>query len=207
MKMTQRLIAFPALLATLAVLSAAPATAQTGAEYFHQGAQSFIAEDLNSAETAVRAGLESYPDDEALRELQRLIDEARQQQQQQQQQQGSNDQESSDDQQQEQEQGQQDQSEEQQGDQSESDQQESEDQQQEQEQQEQNPQEQEGEQSGDENEEQESEGTPQPEEIDPNRLSEADAERILQALANEEEQLLREVQKIKGRPRRVEKDW
>ena len=33
------------------------------------------------------------------------------------------------------------------------------------------------------------------------------AERILEALENEEEELLREVQKIEGRPRRVTKDW
>ena len=44
---------------------------------------------------------------------------------------------------------------------------------------------------------------PQPEQ----QLSRQQAERILQALENEEEQLLREVQKMKGRPRRVEKDW
>ena len=204
--MTLRPFIIPVALAVLVVLQPATAIAQTGAEYFHQGAQSFIGEDLETAEASVRAGLDAYPDDESLRELQRLIEEAKEQQQQQQQQ-GNNDQESSDDQQQDQEQGQQDQSEEQQGDQSESEQEQSDEQQQEQEEQEQNPQEQEGEQTGDEDQEQESEGAPQPEEIDPNRLSEADAERILQALANEEEQLLREVQKIKGRPRRVEKDW
>lgn len=44
---------------------------------------------------------------------------------------------------------------------------------------------------------------PQPDQ----QLSQEQAERILQALENEEEQLLREVQKMKGRPRRVEKDW
>ncbi len=44
---------------------------------------------------------------------------------------------------------------------------------------------------------------PQPDQ----QLSREQAERILQALENEEEQLLREVQKMKGRPRRVEKDW
>lgn len=39
------------------------------------------------------------------------------------------------------------------------------------------------------------------------QLSEAQAERILEALQNEEEQLLREVQRPASRPRRVEKDW
>ena len=41
----------------------------------------------------------------------------------------------------------------------------------------------------------------------PDQLSPEEAQRILQALENEEEQLLREVQKMKARPRRVEKDW
>lgn len=38
-------------------------------------------------------------------------------------------------------------------------------------------------------------------------LSREEAQRILQALQNEEEQLLREVQRRDVRPRRVEKDW
>jgi len=41
----------------------------------------------------------------------------------------------------------------------------------------------------------------------PEQLSEEEAQRILQALENEEEQLLRQIQKMKARPRRVEKDW
>lgn len=47
----------------------------------------------------------------------------------------------------------------------------------------------------------------QQEREDPTQLSEEEAQRILQALQNEEEQLLRQVQKMKSRPRRVEKDW
>ena len=47
----------------------------------------------------------------------------------------------------------------------------------------------------------------QQEKEDPTQLSEEEAQRILQALENEEEQLLRQVQKMKTRPRRVEKDW
>lgn len=39
------------------------------------------------------------------------------------------------------------------------------------------------------------------------QVSEAEAERILQALRNEEQQLLRQVQRPTGRPRPVEKDW
>jgi len=41
----------------------------------------------------------------------------------------------------------------------------------------------------------------------PDDLSEQEAQRILQALENDEEQLLRQIQKMKTRPRRVEKDW
>lgn len=41
----------------------------------------------------------------------------------------------------------------------------------------------------------------------PEELTEAEAQRILQALENEEQQLLRQVQKMNARPRRVEKDW
>lgn len=42
---------------------------------------------------------------------------------------------------------------------------------------------------------------------DPEELSREEAERMLEALQNDEEQLLRQVQKMKARPRRVEKDW
>jgi Ca-activated chloride channel homolog len=42
---------------------------------------------------------------------------------------------------------------------------------------------------------------------DPNKLSREEAERILQALQNEEEDLLRQVLKPQSRPRAVEKDW
>ena len=38
-------------------------------------------------------------------------------------------------------------------------------------------------------------------------LTREQAERILEALENDEEELLREVQKMEGRPRRVAKDW
>lgn len=61
------------------------------------------------------------------------------------------------------------------------------------------------------NPEQEQDPNEQPnepqEQPNPDELSEEEAERILQALENEEEQLLRQIQKMKTRPRRVEKDW
>jgi len=41
----------------------------------------------------------------------------------------------------------------------------------------------------------------------PEELTREEAERLLQALENEEQQLLREIQKMDVRPRRVEKDW
>ena len=44
-------------------------------------------------------------------------------------------------------------------------------------------------------------------EPDPTKLSREEAERILQALQNEEEELLREVMKPQTRPKKVEKDW
>ena len=84
--------------------------------------------------------------------------------------------------------------------------------------QEQNPQDQENE--GDQQQQQDpSEGANEPQQQDPQeqsaqpqpqqteQLSRQQAERILQALEDDEQQLLREIQKMKGRPRRVEKDW
>jgi Ca-activated chloride channel homolog len=62
------------------------------------------------------------------------------------------------------------------------------------------------EQNQDESEQQGEEEQQQPPEQQ-DQLSPEEAERILEALENEEEQLLRQVQKMKTRPRRVEKDW
>lgn len=46
-----------------------------------------------------------------------------------------------------------------------------------------------------------------PPEPNPEQLSQEQAERILQALQNEEEQLLRQIQRPNTRARKVEKDW
>ena len=46
---------------------------------------------------------------------------------------------------------------------------------------------------------------PSPQDLD--KLSPEEAERILQALQNEEEELLRQVMKPQSRPRKVDKDW
>jgi len=61
--------------------------------------------------------------------------------------------------------------------------------------------------SEDQNQQNQEQQQEQQEREDPTQLSEEEAQRILQALQNEEEQLLRQVQKMKTRPRRVEKDW
>ena len=60
-------------------------------------------------------------------------------------------------------------------------------------------------QSSEQQQEQEEQGEEQQPQEAP--MSRAEAERILQALENEERQLLREVQKAEGRPRRVTRDW
>lgn len=60
--------------------------------------------------------------------------------------------------------------------------------------------------NGEEEQEQEGQQPNEPGEQE-EQLSRAQAERILQALQNDEEKLLRQVQKMQGRPRRVEKDW
>ena len=116
------------------------------------------------------------------------------QQQQQQQQQGDNEQDQQDQDQQEQDQN---------GDQQQQDQEQQDQQEGEQEQQQNGDQQQEQDQQQQEQEQEQQQ--PQPDESE--QLSRQQAERILQALENEEEELLREVQKVRGHPRRVEKDW
>lgn len=68
-------------------------------------------------------------------------------------------------------------------------------------------QEQQNQQPNEEQQQQDQQQQQQPQPEDSEQLSRQQAERILQALENKEEQLLREVQKMEGRPRRVEKDW
>lgn len=173
------------------------ARAQSADDFFHSGARSYVESQLPVALEAVNAGLDVDPDNARLTALKQEIEKEMENQEQQQ---GDNSQQSSDDQQQQQ----QEQSDEENSEQ-ESEQQEDPEQQ-EQEQQDEQQQNQSEENESEENEEQ-GEQTPQDTPPDPNELSKEQAERILQALENEEEKLLREVQKIKGRPRRVEKDW
>jgi len=140
---------------------------------------------LDSALEYYRSALLADPDNQDAKYnyefVKRQLDE---QQQQQKQQQDKNSE--SQDQNQDQQQQQQDQQDQQQQD--EQDQQQQPDQQQQQDQQDQ--------------QQQQEEQQPNPDD-----LSEQEAQRILQALENDEEQLLRQIQKMKTRPRRVEKDW
>lgn len=119
-----------------------------------------------------------------------LEDQEQNQDQQQQEDQNNQDQQNNEDQENQEQQDQQQNQDQEQQDQQQQDQQQQDQQQQEQEQQEQQQ-----------NQEQQQ---PPP---DPNKLSKEEAERILQALQNEEEELLREVMKSQARPKKVEKDW
>ena len=90
----------------------------------------------------------------------------------------------------------------------EQEQQQNQDQEQEQNQnQQQQEQEQEQNQEQQQQQEQEQQQQQQQSEPDPTKLSREEAERILQALQNEEEELLRQVMKPQNRPKKVEKDW
>ena len=168
--------------------------AQSAMDFFHTGAQAYVGEELQEALNLVEAGLEIEPDNARLIALKEKIEE---EQENQENQQGDNNEQSSENQQNQEENQQE--NREQQDTEEESEQQQD---QQEEQQQDGDPQE------DQQNQEQEQEARPdQNQPPDPDQLSKEQAERILQALENEEEKLLREIQKIKGRPRRVEKDW
>lgn len=185
----------------LGSLTVQPAAAQSVEAHFHRGAQAYIAEDFEEAEAQVEAGLRLDPSNEKLQALREKLEQERQQQS------GS----SSDDSQQRSEPSDdQDTDDAQQGESGEEDEEERRaDQQQEEqggsEQQEEEP------QGGDEEEEdrEESEGDIGPDYLqeDPNELSREQAERILQALRDQEEQLLNQVLRREERSRRVEKEW
>ncbi len=160
-------------------LLATPALAQSADQYFHNGAQSFINADLQTAINTVQQGLDQYPNDSKLNALMQKLreEQERQQQQQQNQEQQNQDQQSQQDQQQNQ--NEQEQEEEQQ------------------------PQESEGENKG----EQEAQEM-NPEELDSQQISKEDAEKILQALAQKEKELLKEFKKKKSDgSAKHEKDW
>lgn len=176
---------------------------QTAGEYFHGGARSFIGEALQEAAETVKDGLAEYPADPELRRLDELIREAMEQQQNQGE--GSDREQSANEQEENEDSGDQ----EQQGEQQEGEESESGEEDQEQSGDQENQENQEGDtgEQPDEESDGESEQPPSEMPVDSDQLTPQEAERILQALANEEAKLLREVQKVKGRPRRVEKDW
>lgn len=191
---TSRLISsFALLLMGFAVT----AHAQTAETLFHTAANQYIGGDDAAALASVEAGLRLAPTDARLLRLKEEIQRKREQQQNrnqnQQQQQGDDPQQQGQNQPQQDQDGAEGQPPEQQdpGEQGEGD-----------------PQQQQGQPDAQpepgESPTGEQPARPQP---DPNRLSQAEAERILQALGNEEETLLRRVARPQTRTRRVEKDW
>jgi len=148
--------------------------------YFHQGAQQFIYNNFEAAISAVESGLERYPDDPKLQSLYEQLKE--QQQQQQQDQNSQNEQDNGD------------QNEENSEQNSESEEQESENDDQSQSQDEQAP-----------NDSDPRERTEAEELKD---LSKEEAQKILQALAQKEKELLKEFKKAKTKGGKThEKDW
>lgn len=177
-------------------LTAAPSTAELARTSYNAGNAAFAAEDLERALGFYRESLLREPDNLDAKFNYEFV-KRRLDQQQQQQQQQDGDQQQDDDQQQ---------SENSEGDQQQDGQQSEGDQQQEpgdDEQRNGDSEQQQGEQS----QENEPEQSPQSAGEPGEKLSKEQAERILQALQNEEEQLLREVQRKDARPRQVEKDW
>ncbi|HET8865252.1 MAG TPA: hypothetical protein VFM80_06100 [Gracilimonas sp.] len=163
-------IIFSLLLTTLAF-------AQSADNYFHDGAQSFINADLQTAINEVQEGLSRYPNDAKLNALMEKLQQEQEKQQQQQQQQQE--------QQQNQEQNQEQENQEQ-----EQQQQQQQQQQQSENQGEQNPQEM------------------NPEELESQKISKENAEKILQALAQKEKELLKEFKKKKtDGSAKHDKDW
>lgn len=158
-------------------LLASAALAQSADQYFHNGAQSFINADLQTAISTVQQGLDQYPNDAKLNALMQKLQEEQERQQQQNQEQQEQDQQSQQDQQQNQ-----------------------------------NEQEQEQEQQSQESEgENQGEQEPQemnPEELESQQISKEDAEKILQALAQKEKELLKEFKKKKSDgSAKHDKDW
>lgn len=167
------------------LLMSAGAFAQTAEEYFHGGAQSFIHADLQTAINQVQDGLTQYPNDTKLNALMEELQKEQERQQQNQ------------DQQQEQ---QQDQNQENEQEEQEQDQQ---NQQQDEQEQEQQEQESEGENQGEQSPEE-----MQSDPLESQKISKEDAEKILQALAQKEKELLKEFKKKKSDgSAKHEKDW
>lgn len=173
-----------------AALAAAASDADVARAAYNAGNNAFNRQDLEGALARYRDALLADPSNVDAKFNYEFVKRQLQQQQQQQNKQGQND---NQQQQQNQDQQQQDQ----QGDQQQ-------DQQGEEQQDDQGQQQQQQDQEGEEEQQQQQQQRPTP---DPSQMSQEQAELILQALQNEEEKLLRQVQQPKTQPRRVEKDW
>ena len=157
--------------------------------YFHQGAQQFIYNNLEAAISAVETGLERYPDD---LKLQSLYEQLKEQQQQQQDQDSQNEQDNGD---------QTEENSEQNSEQEENSEQNSESEEEESENDDQS-------QSQDEQAPDDSEQSERAEAQEPKDLSKEEAQKILQALAQKEKELLKEFKKAKTKGGKThEKDW
>ena len=178
----------------LAASAQAQPPPQTSGDYFHEAGQEYIGDALDEAVATVGEGLQTYPDDAKLQALKEKLEEEQENQKQQSESGEENEDEGEEGEDQEP-QGEENESEEEQDQEGESEQDDPQSGQQEQ-QSEDDP-----EQSGAQDEQ------PQPAPQDPTELSQEQAERILQALGDEEEQLLRQVQKLPAHPRAVKKDW
>lgn len=185
-------------------LRSASGTADVARTEYNAGNASYSSDNLEEALDHYRRSLLSDADNEDAKYNYELVKRQLEQQQEQQQGGGQNDEQEQEESDQENDEGEQNQ---------EGDNQDEGEQNQEQEEQQQqgseNEQQEDGGQDGQEAEPEQpdesgSSDAPQPSVTD---LSEEQAERILQALQNEEEQLLRQVQRPKSRPRQVEKDW
>ena len=160
--------------------------------YFHQGAQQFIYNNLEAAISAVETGLERYPDD---LKLQSLYEQLKEQQQQQQNQDSQNEQDN--------------------GDQNEENSEQNSEQQMNEENSEQNSESEERESEHD--DQRHSQDEQAPNDSDPRERTEAEelkdlskeeAQKILQALAQKEKELLKEFKKAKTKGGKThEKDW
>lgn len=159
------------------------AWAQSADVYFHNGAQSFINADLQTAINHVQNGLSNYPNDPKLNTLMQKLKEEQEKQQQQQDQQ-------------------------QQDQQQQNEQQEQEQEQEDQQQQNQDNQEQQEQESEGENQDEQQPQEVSPEQLESQQISKEDAEKILQALAQQEKELLKEFKKKKtDGSAKHDKDW
>lgn len=181
-------------------LSLAENDADVGRTAYNAGNNAFADKDMEAALEYYRKAMLADPTNEDAKFNYEFVKRRQQEQQNQQQQDGSENQDQDQNQQQD---GEQD-GEGEQGENQSQDQQGEPDENEEGGQDQQQEQQEEGSQNEEQEEERQGDSSAEP---NPEKLSREEAQRILQALQSDEEKLLREVQKPKTRPRRVEKDW